>query len=487
MELFNYLLKVTCCTAAFFVVYYLLLQKLTFFNLNRWYLLSSLTFSVAIPLLHIGVQTLVPASNVKAIIINTTTKTLTEAADPILPTQPQAGVNWVQVCTCIYLIIAVVLLLKLVITITGIVVKALKHGQQQNGYWLITNQRPDNSSFFKYIFLNTSGLSVAEEEQVIAHEMIHVQKLHSADNLFSEVLKALLWFNPFIYLFGKALCQAHEFDVDRCLADRYNSKNYAGLLLKLSTPANIGLANQFSAFGLKTRLAMLFNRPSAAAKKLSYLLLIPVMATLVYFLCVDKVYAYSKTNPDPNFVLVLDAGHGGKTTGAVASNGVTEKDLALSMVKQIKAIAEERGIKAVLTRNDDTDVSRVNRLASRGDVFVSVHLNSVGNYKETDKYNGILVLTDRHTTNSNSSSSAKLAGVFKDAMQRLNGIATDTATRKQGLKILAENHAPAILLELGYLSNKHDVEYITNKQNQHDVAEKFVDAVIDYKTQYWKK
>lgn len=366
MELFIYLIKATGCTAAFYSVYYLLLRKLTFFNLNRWYLLSSLVISLTLPLLHIGIQTKVLTSDVKPVIINTATKTIAEAVDPVILSQPVTHVNWLQIGTCVYLAIAAFLLLKLLIDIAGIFYKAIKYGEQQNGYHLINTQKPNNSSFFKYIFLNNTGLSTLEEEQVIAHEVVHMQKLHSVDNLFIEVLKTLLWFNPFIYLFGKALCQTHEFEVDRCITSRYNSKNYAGLLLKLSAPVNMGLANQFSAYGLKIRITMLFNKPSAAIKKLSYLLTIPVMGVLIYFLCVNKVYAHSTATPITDFTLVLDAGHGGKTIGAIAPNGITEKDLTLTMVKQIKAIADKRGIKTILTRSNDKDVSFTERLKPKG-------------------------------------------------------------------------------------------------------------------------
>lgn len=481
MELFIYLIKATGCTAAFYSVYYLLLRKLTFFNLNRWYLLSSLVISLTLPLLHIGIQTKVLTSDVKPVIINTATKTIAEAVDPVILSQPVTHVNWLQIGTCVYLAIAAFLLLKLLIDIAGIFYKAIKYGEQQNGYHLINTQKPNNSSFFKYIFLNNTGLSTLEEEQVIAHEVVHMQKLHSVDNLFIEVLKTLLWFNPFIYLFGKALCQTHEFEVDRCITSRYNSKNYAGLLLKLSAPVNMGLANQFSAYGLKIRITMLFNKPSAAIKKLSYLLTIPVMGVLIYFLCVNKVYAHSTATPITDFTLVLDAGHGGKTIGAIAPNGITEKDLTLTMVKQIKAIADKRGIKTILTRSNDKDVSFTERLKPKGNIFVSVHINSAGTYREADKYNGMLIITDEHK---NVSASDKLADIFKREMQRLNGIAIDTVTHHQGIMVLKNNNAPAILIELGYLSNKSDLKYITNKDNQHDIAEKFVDAVIAYKTQY---
>jgi len=235
MELFIYLLKASGCLATFYLVYYAIFRKLTFFTLNRWYLLASLVMSLVIPLLHIDVQTKVRAADVKPIIINTTTKTIADVNEPlIISQQSQNPVNWLHLANVLYLIIAGVILLKLLISLSGIVYRAIKHGKKQNGYRLINSGSGNNSSFFNLIFLNGNGLDDAEREQVITHELVHARLLHSADNLFSEALKALFWFNPFIYLYSKALHQAHEFEVDKHLALQYNSKNYAQLLLKLS-------------------------------------------------------------------------------------------------------------------------------------------------------------------------------------------------------------------------------------------------------------
>ncbi|MEO6522266.1 MAG: N-acetylmuramoyl-L-alanine amidase [Mucilaginibacter sp.] len=476
MELFIYLLKVTGCTAAFYLVYYTLFRKLTFFSLNRWYLLASLLVSMLIPLLHISVQTTIPTPDVKPVIINTATKTIEFVADPVILQQPLVQhINWESIAVYAYWIIAALLLIKLTITLGGIIYKGIKHGKRQNGYRLVNGIPANNSSFFNYIFLNDNHLDIIEQEQVITHELVHAKLMHSADNLFTEVLKALLWFNPFVYLYSKALHQAHEFEVDSHLADRYNSKNYASLLLKLSMPANVGISNQFSAYGLKSRVQMLFKSKSATAKKLGYLLMLPIIASLVYFLAVDKVYAYSEdTSLNKNFVLVLDAGHDGKSGAGVGS--VLESDIALTMVKQIKAIAEERGIKTVLTRTDNTAVPLAERKSVQGDAFVSVHVNAVSGEMPASA-TGMMVVTDRNPK----PETQKLATALIGEMQKLNGITMSDKVYHQGVGVLRDNKTPAILIELGYLTNKNDLKYITDPQNQHNIAQKFVDAILAYK------
>ncbi len=477
MELFIYLIKVSGCTAAFYLVYRILFSKLTFFTLNRWYLLSALVISMLTPLLHINIQTTLPAPDSKPVIINTSDRTITEAADPVfIIQQPQHHTDWMLVADITYCAIAGLLLLKLLTVLGGIVFKAIKYGEQQNGYRLIEGRSHSNSSFFKYIFLNAAGLNDYEKEQVVCHELVHARLIHTADNLFAEALKAVLWFNPFVYLFSKALHQSHEFEVDRHLALQYNSKDYAGLLLKLSNPARVGIGNQFSAYGLKTRIQMLFRSQSATAKKLSYLLVLPVVIGLVYFLAVERVYAFAEdTGGRKDFVLVLDAGHGGNTGGR--GNGLNEQDIALAMVKQIKTIAEQRGIKIILTRNDNTNVPLADRIKPQGDAFVSVHVNSDPD-NIAHKSSGMMVLTDRTT---NKERSQKLAEVMVSQMQKLTGITMTDQVRSQGIYVLRENKAPAILLELGFLTNKNDMKYLTDPQNQQALANKFVDAIIAYR------
>jgi len=192
MELFIYLAKVSACNAAFYLMYHTLFRKLTFFPLNRWYLLSALIVSLVIPLLHIDIKATVPAPELKQVVVNTTQKTVRDVAD-IAPSitiqQPPHHTDWMHIAIIFYCAIVVLLLLKLVIALGGILYKGIKFGKRANGYRLINGRAANNSSFFYYIFLNADGLDDNEQEQVICHELAHARLMHSADNLFTEVLK----------------------------------------------------------------------------------------------------------------------------------------------------------------------------------------------------------------------------------------------------------------------------------------------------------
>ena len=73
-----------------------------------------------------------------------------------------------------------------------------------------------------------------------------------------------------MYLIAKELMQVHEFQVDQSLTGTYKANNYANLLLKLMSQPASGLVNEFSAYGVKMRIRMLFHEQSPAKYKLRY-------------------------------------------------------------------------------------------------------------------------------------------------------------------------------------------------------------------------
>jgi N-acetylmuramoyl-L-alanine amidase len=78
--------------------------------------------------------------------------------------------------------------------------------------------------------------------------------------------------------------------------------------------------------------------------------------------------------------IVLDPGHGGTESGAVGPSGVLEKELTLTLARDLEARLEQSGIRVVLTRNEDANVPHDNRTSianqNKGDLFISIHLNS---------------------------------------------------------------------------------------------------------------
>ncbi|CAM3951025.1 M56 family metallopeptidase [Mucilaginibacter galii] len=268
MEILTNLGKISICMAVCYLPYYFVFRKYTFFTLNRWYLLSSLMVSLLIPFIHI--KTTHANGFNRKISIEEMRETGAIIENILVPAKHLA-INWLQVTQWIYISVTVILAARLLFTVVLILYKALKHGKVVNGQRVIYHLSGHNSSFFNILFLDINGLTEDERQTVLAHEQAHVRLAHSADNLFTAVLKVVFWFNPFIYLMANSLRQNHEFEVDALIASKQNPKTYAGLLYRMSACNKLQILNQFNSGGLKSRVNMLFKSKTHTNRKLQYL------------------------------------------------------------------------------------------------------------------------------------------------------------------------------------------------------------------------
>lgn len=172
--------------------------------------------------------------------------------------------------------------------------------------------------------------------------------------------------------------------------------------------------------------------------------------------------------------IVIDAGHGGIDVGASGQNGTFEKDVTLTMAQNIQNELEKRtGANVILTRNDDVEISLANRVKiadeQKADLFVSIHFDAFF----TNDVEGI-------TTYYNKKSDEPLAALIHDHIFK-NGL--DARNRGVSLGdyyVLRENTSPAILLELGYISNSTDEARMTSEEFQTKITNSIVDGMIDY-------
>ena len=168
--------------------------------------------------------------------------------------------------------------------------------------------------------------------------------------------------------------------------------------------------------------------------------------------------------------IVLDPGHGGKQTGAIAG-GVKEKDLNLLIARQVKVALEEKGARVIMTRTDDSELDLPSRpaVADRvgGDIFISIHCNACG---VPDKMSG--VETYYHPAQL---SSRALAAAIHDAVVKKTGLKDRSIRERSGLAVLRHSRVPAVLLECGYLDNSKDRGLLLSS----DFRKKFASAVAD--------
>jgi N-acetylmuramoyl-L-alanine amidase len=183
--------------------------------------------------------------------------------------------------------------------------------------------------------------------------------------------------------------------------------------------------------------------------------------------------------------IVIDAGHGGKDPGAISLNGFHEKEINLTMATQLQQKLVEQGYNVIMTRTDDTFVDLYSRprLANEmnADLFISMHANS--NIKSS--ITGLEVLYCPAT-----SSELKLEDQFPFADRIYASILNSTRTPGRGvfkrseLVVLRETIMPAVLIEIGYLSNSQEESMVRDPRYQASVVQGIVDGVNQYLSEY---
>ena len=172
--------------------------------------------------------------------------------------------------------------------------------------------------------------------------------------------------------------------------------------------------------------------------------------------------------------ICIDAGHGGKDPGACAG-GVREKDIALSIAKKIRVHLRAAGYGVILTReNDDTFISLGNRAAEANmwgaDLFVSVHCNSAPN----SSANGMEVYV--HT--SRGADSTRAAHAIYDRLLPASGL-KGRGVKVNDYAVLRETAMPAVLVELGFVSNDGDRAKLVSEAWQERAAEAIAAGIME--------
>ncbi len=486
MELLNYLLKVSACLTLCFAFYLIALSKLTFFKINRFYLLGSMVLSFIIPSLHFTFEREVAQVSVAQ---NPIAVHDADLAGQALQEETQTGINggdieitpfdWYSLLPYLYISIVTALLLLAFWKILKLLKYTRQHATHINGLKIVAKTKGfTNCSFFNYVFVDKEKLTETELGVLLRHEEVHARQYHSIDKIILIIAKAILWFNPIIYLYDKALEQNHEYEADELTSADFGTNHYASLLLRLAVEKRqVPLVHNFVKSPIKARIKMLFNAKSKNMKKLIYTLAIPIGTILIWGFTVDVIDVLPVQDPPNQFTLVLDAGHGGKNAGAKV-NGISEKDITLAMAKKIKAMAEAKGMKVVLTRINDEYIDHVARAKNKGDILLSLHVNSA----PSDLLNGVEMYTSGSYNDQDLkfAKSNSLTYYLYNSMRNVTGIKINNKPKKQNLVLLDRANIPGVLIELGFLTNKNDFLFITNEKKQDELAKLIVDGIGVY-------
>lgn len=268
MNWLHYLAEANAYLVTFYLVYILLLAKDTHYQLNRAYLLLSSAVAFILPLVQLN-------------FLKPTVYVYSDS--PYIPAATLSTPFWQVALLYIYLAGALVLLVQFVVKLVQLhQLKRSGVSIEKAGHQLIKLDSQDTAfSFFNYLFIGTRA---GNEALIIRHELVHIRQKHSADVIFTELLKIINWFNPVAYLLQNSIRTVHEYIADEQTAqNETDAIAYASFLLDNAYGFS-GPAITHSFFNqnlLKKRIIMLDQKRSGKLARLKYLVAVPLCAALL--------------------------------------------------------------------------------------------------------------------------------------------------------------------------------------------------------------
>ena len=288
----NYIIQIILFQVLFVAVYDFFLSKETFFTKNRWYLLSTALLSFVLPLIKI------PTIQ-KAVPIEYTILLPEVVLSPQSVLEKAAWYQSVNYLDVLFVAGSLLFLTIFIIKLQRIVRLIFKYGSEnRQAYKLVL--LPKNAkafSFFNYIFLG-KGIPAEKQEKIIQHELVHSSQKHTFDLLFFEFLRIFMWFNPMVYVYQNRISLVHEYISDDVVTKSTEKENYINNLLSdIFQVENISFVNQFYKHSLiKKRIIMMTKGKSKQIKQVKYLLLLPLLASMLFYTACSSTKNSSKNN-----------------------------------------------------------------------------------------------------------------------------------------------------------------------------------------------
>ena len=288
----EYLLPIALGLMVLWVAYRLLFTNSNRFQFNRFYLLSAMLFSLALPLFGFLMgqnspqvvafkQNLLGGFMLKEITISYGEPTAVTLPEVEVATPTRIHFSLWQVLGVIYLIGVAVTALLFLFKMGKLVAMIIRSPKRKmDGYTMVfTHKEHGPYSFFRYAFFTDENVN----PDIIRHELSHISHHHSWDILMVELMKIFQWFNPFIYFYKRELQSLHEYIADDdVVATGADKRNYMMLILQQCTAVDFSdMSNNFSLILTKKRIKMITKHEKAKGFWWKLLATLPVLALLL--------------------------------------------------------------------------------------------------------------------------------------------------------------------------------------------------------------
>lgn len=282
--LFIYLIKVNVALLIFCLGYYLVLRHLTFYTLNRIYLVTAIVFSTLYPKINLSAyinrhQEI--ARPIQVVIVNW--------QQPVSNVVVHNQWYWLQLVFWIGVCLFGIRLLTQLLSLYRLH-KNSEPAQLHQYMIRVIKGNINPFSFWRNIYINPGNHPPHELKAILAHEQIHVNQWHTLDILLSELSAIFYWFNPGIWLMKKAIRENIEFITDRKILQKgMDSKAYQYSLINVNFGAQSNaIVNHFNISTIKKRIIMMNAKRSSSVNLTRYVFLIPAVMLLLLIFSVSK-------------------------------------------------------------------------------------------------------------------------------------------------------------------------------------------------------
>lgn len=267
------LVKINLVIGLFVAVYYLVLRRLTYYTVNRYFLLFGIVFAGCYPWMDISLLFEGQENKGMLAVVPELTRSWSAAAEKVPPYAVWAygvfftGFAWI-----------VLRLLQQAVTLYRIHQYSEVACIEEHRVRLIGGQ-VSAFSFGRNIYINPALHDREALPAIVAHEQVHVRQWHTLDILLVELGLLFYWFNPVAWLLRKAVKENLEYMADRAVLEQGTDKrSYQYSLLQVTTThARLGMANEFNLVDLKQRIRMMNRKRSSRLALACYILTLPLL------------------------------------------------------------------------------------------------------------------------------------------------------------------------------------------------------------------
>jgi TonB family protein len=285
-----YLLESASCISLLYAIYWFFLRRETFFQMNRFYLLSMILFSVLFPLLPIRWAPADPSASLVVLL------------EPVMITPSKVeqtlrgNLHWMEIAGVIYFTGACIFLLRFGLQLIQLhrITRRFGIKKRHDQRVVFVDRGYSPFSFFNLVFINEEEVPANSLPTILEHERVHIRQHHTIDMIVIELATMLQWFNPVIWLTGREMKNIHEYLADEgVLQNGINRSQYQQMILNETMGIQVNnLTNNFNVSLLKKRIAMMTKSKSRTWAKSKVLIALPVLLVLG-FLVTARTYDYS--------------------------------------------------------------------------------------------------------------------------------------------------------------------------------------------------